>query len=300
MLGLAASHLNLYTADSAEHALAHRVKAIQLLNESLNNPCTSTAEGDARFGTIMALTFQSSCMPEGMNEFLSMVRGCHVVAATGTLHYDQSLFREFTSEGYMQSVKRLVGDHGVALEPDQEALFGEFLVSLRRLAPLCTSQLEAEFLDATERIAKTVKHRTDSFLTAFTGFTMQYDMINNAGQQDFAHFTNPTNYAGQIILLHFILIEFAIGELAMIGQVGERFGFRRRAALAWLDGFLNDLPEEYHIHVEWPLKYATVMMTKLTSPYHLSNIRPDPSTLFGRPPPTSLYQRSLQIGRLDA
>jgi len=157
MLGLAASHLNLYTANSAEHALAHRVKAIQLLNESLNNPCTSMAEGDARFGTIMALTFQSSCMPEGMNEFLSMVRGCHVVAATGTLHYEQSLFREFTSEGYTQSVKRLVVDHGVALEPDQEALFGEFFVSLRRLEPLCTSQLEAEFLAATERVAKTVE-----------------------------------------------------------------------------------------------------------------------------------------------
>jgi len=129
---------------------------------------------------------------------------------------------------------------------------------------------------------------------------MQYDMINAASQEDFAHFTNPTNYAGQIILIHFILIEFAIGELAMIGQVGERFGFRRRAALAWLDKFLDHLPEEYHVHVEWPLKYATIMMTGLTSPYHLSNIRPDPSTFFGRLPPTSIYQRPLQIGHLNA
>jgi len=157
MLGLAASHLNLYTGNSAEHALAHRVKAIQLLNESLNNPCTSTAEGDARFGTIMALTFQSSCMPEGMNEFLSMVRGCHVVAATGTLHYEQSLFRDFTSEGYTDSVKRLIGDYGVVMEPDQEILFDEFLVSLVRLAPLCGSQLEVDFLAATERTARIVK-----------------------------------------------------------------------------------------------------------------------------------------------
>ncbi|KAK1832458.1 hypothetical protein QBC39DRAFT_304895 [Podospora conica] len=297
MLGLAASHLNLYTADSAEHALAHRVKAIQLLNESLNTPCASTAEGDARFGTIMALTFQSSCMPEGMNEFLSMVRGCHVVAATGTLHYEQSLFREFTSEGYTQSVKRLVGDRGVAMDPDQEALFDEFLVSLRRLAPLCKSKLETEFLAATERVANMVKVST---VDTFTQFTLQYDMINAASQDDFTYFTNPINYAGQIILIHFILIEFAIGEIAMIGRIGERFGFRRRAALAWLDGFLNDLPEEYYIHVQWPLKYATVMMTGLTSPYHLSNIRPDPSTVFGRPPSTSIHQRPHQIGHTNA
>lgn len=160
MLGLAASHLNLYTGNSAEAALDHRVKAIKLLNESLNKPCTSMAEGDARFGTIMALTFQSSCMPEGMNEFLSMVRGCKVVAETGTLHYEQSLFREFTSEGYTQSVRRLIGDRGIPMKPDQEALFDEFLDSLRSLAPLCKRKLEAEFLAATERVAKLVKVST--------------------------------------------------------------------------------------------------------------------------------------------
>ena len=120
-------------------------------------------------------------------------------------------------------------------------------------------------------------------------------MINAASQEDFEHFTNPTNYIGQLILIHFILIEFAIGELAMIGQIGERFGFRRRAALSWLDGFLNGLPEEYHIHVEWPLKYATVMMTGLESPYQLSNIHPDPWTVFGHPSPTSIHQPPRQI-----
>lgn len=129
---------------------------------------------------------------------------------------------------------------------------------------------------------------------------MQYDMINKASQEDFAQFANPTNHAGQIILIHFVFIEFAIGELAMIGQLGERFGFRRRAALAWFDQLLNDLPDEYRMHVEWPLKYATIMMNGLTSPYPLSNIRPDPSTFFGRPPPTSISQRPLQIGHLDA
>ena len=157
MLGLAASHLNLYNGGCASQALAHRVKAIQLLNQSLSKPCTTAAEGDARFGAIMALTFQASCMPEGMNEFLSMVRGCRVIAETGMLSFDQSLFSSFSEEGYSESVRKLTGSSPVVLDPNQEALFDEFIVSLRALAPLCTSPLEIKFLATTERVVKMVK-----------------------------------------------------------------------------------------------------------------------------------------------
>ena len=157
MLGLAASHLNLYTGDCTQQALSHRVTAIQALNESLSQPCRSAAEGDARFGAIMALTFQASCMPEGMLEFLSMIRGCHIIGASGVLDFGNSLFREFTAEGYSDSVKRLIGPAGLVLESHEEALFDEFLVSLRSLAPLCSSPLEVRVLATTERISKLAK-----------------------------------------------------------------------------------------------------------------------------------------------
>jgi hypothetical protein len=157
MLGLAASHLSLYTGNDTGNALTHRVKAIAALNESLNHPCTSTAEGDARFGAIMALTFQASCMPEGMTEFLSMVRGCQVIAATGMLDFSKSLFQEFTEEGYSDSIQRLIGKGGLALKEHQARYFDEFFVSLRNLAPLCTSPLEIKFLAAAERVSKKVR-----------------------------------------------------------------------------------------------------------------------------------------------
>ena len=77
MLGLGASHISiLSTADYGKAALKHRVAAIKALNEHLSKPDLSMHEAEAAFGAIIALTFQSAYMPEGLMDFLTMVRGC--------------------------------------------------------------------------------------------------------------------------------------------------------------------------------------------------------------------------------
>jgi hypothetical protein len=157
MLGLAASHLDLYGGNCAAQALAHRVKAIQSLNQALSRPCSSAAEGDARFAAMITLTFQASCMPEGMTEFLSMARGIHVIANTATITHEGSLFYAFAQEGYPHSVRRLIGTPPVRLDAYWESLIDDFSQSLRALAPLCTSSLEVKFLAAIERIVKIAK-----------------------------------------------------------------------------------------------------------------------------------------------
>jgi hypothetical protein len=157
MLGLGASHLDIYVGNYSSHALAHRVKAIRSLQEALSTPPKSTAEGDARFAAIFALAFQASCMPDGMTEFLSMIKGCHLIASTSLLSYRDSLFWEFTQEGYGQSVRRAIGSAPIELDADQELLLDSFLESLRALAPLCTSPLEIKFLASTESVVKLAK-----------------------------------------------------------------------------------------------------------------------------------------------
>lgn len=157
MLGLGASHLDIYGANCSSQALAHRIKAIQSLNRALATPPASVAEGDARFAAMMALAFQASCMAEGMTEFLAMTKGCHVIANASMLLSEDSLFHAFTMEGYSDSVRRLIGTAPVALDADQEALLDEFLRSLRALAPLCTSPLEVKFLAATEHVVRVAR-----------------------------------------------------------------------------------------------------------------------------------------------
>lgn len=153
MLGLAASHLSLGTnADYTSQALTHRVYAIGSLNQALNTPCATKAEGDARFATTMALTFQASYMPEGMQEFLSMIRGCIVVSETAMPYFTESVFHIFSPERHEQSVYELNQEpshHGQNAE-----IFKDALISTRALGPLCRGVLEVRYLGIIERIIK--------------------------------------------------------------------------------------------------------------------------------------------------
>ncbi|KAK4147451.1 uncharacterized protein C8A04DRAFT_9004 [Dichotomopilus funicola] len=252
MLGLAASHLGIYGVQSSSEALTHRVKAINLLNQALGSPPRSTAEGDAQFAAMFALAFQASCMPDGMNEFIAMIKGCHVVGSTALITHPDSLFWSFTQEHYSDRIRLILGLGPVGLTPEQDALMDDFLDSLHALAPLCTSPLEVRFLASTESLVKTTKI---SAAEAVAQFPHHYAVINNATPEEFAPFVNPTHYPAQLLLIHFVLIEYAIGTFAL-GAAGERFAYREKSCVAWMAKLEADLPGEYRRYVEWPVEYV--------------------------------------------
>ena len=77
VLGLGATHLTVTGAgDHSKAALHHRVTAITALNERLPRAHLSQADADAAFGAMLSLTFQAAYMPDGMVDFLTMIRGC--------------------------------------------------------------------------------------------------------------------------------------------------------------------------------------------------------------------------------
>lgn len=153
MLGLAASHLSLCSGvNYSLQALRHRVRAIKSLNCALGRPCASQAEGDARFGAAMALTFQSSYMPDGMMEFLTMMRGCHVVAVTVMPSFEDSLFHTFSLEGHFGAVRRLVTARKT--NGQDERMVDGLLASLREVVKICEGPLEIRFLIAMERVVE--------------------------------------------------------------------------------------------------------------------------------------------------
>ncbi|KAH6843124.1 hypothetical protein B0I37DRAFT_314112 [Chaetomium sp. MPI-CAGE-AT-0009] len=252
MLGLAASHLGIYGANVSSHALSHRVKAITLLNQALSTPPKSTADADARFAAIFALAFQASCMPEGMTEFMSMIKGCHVIATTSMLEHPDSLFRVFTQDGYGESVRKILGTAPSVLTPKDQDLLSDFLKSLRALGPLCTSSLEVKFLASTERVVQTARV---SPTEAFASFSEHYGLVMHAPPEEFAPFVDPKHYPAQLLLIHFVLIEFAIGYVAL-GDVGRRFAFREKSCIAWMEQLAANLPDRYKKYAEWPMHYV--------------------------------------------
>lgn len=85
ILALAASHMGAVSStNAAESAIRHRILAVQSLNEALSVPPKSRNEQDARLAAALALTCQSSHIEDGLAEFLTMIRGCNLIAANDT------------------------------------------------------------------------------------------------------------------------------------------------------------------------------------------------------------------------
>lgn len=77
MIGLGASHLSLLTPTRyVQNALQHRVVAIKRLNEFLARGQHSASDTVAAFAAILVLTYQAAHMPDGLYDFLTMMRGC--------------------------------------------------------------------------------------------------------------------------------------------------------------------------------------------------------------------------------
>jgi len=80
VLGMAASHLELITgANLSDYAIHHRVLALKGSNEAISKTDRTGSDGDALLASCYLLTFQSSYMIDGMQEFLQMVRGCSLL-----------------------------------------------------------------------------------------------------------------------------------------------------------------------------------------------------------------------------
>lgn len=112
LLALGAQHLSTTTGTYSLAALHHRVAAITALNAALSAPRTTPAAADATLAAAIALTFQSTHMPEGMMDFLGMLRGWMVVQTTVVPEMEGSVFRGFTERGFVESLKATVGEQG--------------------------------------------------------------------------------------------------------------------------------------------------------------------------------------------
>jgi hypothetical protein len=140
MLGLGASHLGLIgPLDLQSEALSHRVEAIKSLNQALSVPSRSKAEADARFATFMVLTFQSTCMPDGLIDFLTMLRGCNLSGDLG----EDSKFSCFLQERHIETMNSLISDtEDLTLDTKS---FEDATASLALIRPLCGTDVEREY-----------------------------------------------------------------------------------------------------------------------------------------------------------
>ncbi|EJT80084.1 hypothetical protein GGTG_00089 [Gaeumannomyces tritici R3-111a-1] len=252
MLGLAASHLSLIAPAGFENqAISHRVAAIRLLNQALSTPCASSVEGDARFAAIMALTFQAAYMPEGgMMEFVSLIRGCNVVARS-TMVSRESIFHHWTEDGHIDTVRSMNAPEPEGVPSDHQTIEA-FLASLRQLAPDCRGSFELLWLGTIEKSLELAK---TSSLQGFTQTARAYQYFGAASSEDFEDFTNPENFTAQLLMLHFFLVEHFIG-CTVLGPVISSFLVRRKVNAAWVAGLGRDMPLECRQKFAWLQRFC--------------------------------------------
>jgi hypothetical protein len=80
-------------------------------------------------------------------------------------------------------------------------------------------------------------------------------LINHSTNEEFAPFIDPTYYPAQLLLIHFVLVEFAIGYIAL-GDVGRRFAYREKSCISWMNQLAAALPDGYKKYAEWPMNYV--------------------------------------------
>ncbi|KAL5382261.1 hypothetical protein DPSP01_006656 [Paraphaeosphaeria sporulosa] len=166
ILALAASHLDaVSSANVAEEAISHRILAVKALNEALSVPPKTRNERDARMAAALALAFQSSHLQDGLLEFLTMVRGCNLIALEGTLDTVDSAFHAFREDGHLATMRtRMCASQQNFVDRDDLDLAA---LSIHDIELLNMTDWERMFWDA---LIRTVENAYDRPIQAYTTF----------------------------------------------------------------------------------------------------------------------------------
>ncbi|KAF4959530.1 hypothetical protein FGADI_1597 [Fusarium gaditjirri] len=242
MLAVGASHLGLCNGtDYNSDAISHRIRAIKSLNSALSTPCQTKEEGDARYATLMALTWQSSYMADGMQEFLSMLRGCTIVSNSSTLQFEDSAFRMFSTEGHVQRVNDINNGFDMGLS-DYEAIDAG-IESMKAIAPLSQSTLEISLVATLQSVLEMSR---SSCVGAFGAICRAYQLLGGASDSDFLTISASDNHVAQIIIAHFFAIEYVLASIAL-APVSPSFPFRKTIVTAWILRVKEQVPSSYRI-----------------------------------------------------
>ncbi|ORY12225.1 hypothetical protein BCR34DRAFT_305270 [Clohesyomyces aquaticus] len=256
ILALAASHLDaVSTAHVAEEAISHRLLALKSLNEALSVPPKSRCERDARMAAALALAFQSSHLQDGLFEFLTMVRGCNLIAGDDAAMNADSAFNvggvpsvtlAFREDCHLQTMKdRLAASQLNAVDPDD---LNAAATSLRAVELLNLSDWERRFW---EILVKTVDNAYNKPVEAYTTFVLLYNTPSRWTHDEFQSFIDPNNSVAQILLAHFIAIQAILTPILVMERVGFQGVDAPTSVLGWIEGIYKNVPPHLRAYVQW-------------------------------------------------
>ncbi|KAH6647920.1 hypothetical protein BKA67DRAFT_694886 [Truncatella angustata] len=256
ILGLAATHLtNSANTDFSAQALNHRVIAIRLVNERLCDPIQDIAIGNAVYAALMCLTQQTLYMKDAMVEFLTIKRGCRIVGGSLLPSLEgEPAFKPYTSSGHAADMRKVIKKQG---EPVKDiALFDAFEDSVLQLEPLCTRDTEVNYHAELKNVINIARISSADAWETFTGLSLHTEQMN---EEEFASFVSPQNWTAQLLLVHFFLVDFLLGEFVIRPNHSAFRRTRKKVILSWIDNIDQGLPTNHAKYMSWPRSFCSLL-----------------------------------------
>ncbi|KAI0025732.1 hypothetical protein F4780DRAFT_789264 [Xylariomycetidae sp. FL0641] len=249
ILGLAASDLRSEDPSFVAPAMAHRLKAIKSIKESIGNISSSNAdeEGNALMATCYALVFQSVSLDDGMAEFMTFARGIAIVGAQLRVRNAKPLFSNLRPEDHMEVVRSRLG----APPPTPREWRDMAVAGLQTLRALCAHPVEVEHC----RLLSQVAHALDaSSLQAYETIAKHHEWWMQLPHASFQRLIDPGHAVAQLLAAHWAALSLALAPVLETGYRRRR-GARGTAAAAatrWLPHVNRQIAADLRAYNAWP------------------------------------------------
>lgn len=247
ILALAASHLDaISSANVGAEALSHRVIAVRSLNEALSHPAQSRSECDARMAAALALAFQSSHLQDGLAEFLTMIRGCNIIAGKDQLMNPDSAFHAFREAGHVATMQNRLSN--ASQFPVDTNDLDDATASIKAVETLPLTDWEEAFHNV---IVRTLEFAYNYPVQAYTTFVTLYNLPSRWTHDQFQSFINPHNSTSQILLAHFIAVQAILSPILSFERMGFQGVNAPTALLSWIENIYRTVPDCFRPYLEW-------------------------------------------------
>lgn len=203
----------------------------------------------------MALAFQSSHLQDGLLEFLTMVRGCNLIAMEEEPFFgrnqQESAFSAFREDNHLATMQARVNESGVNTINHDD--LDQARASLRIVQTLNMTEWERHFFDI---LVRTIENAYERPVETYTTFVMLYNLPSRMSHDEFQSFVDPGNDVAQILLAHFIGVQFLLTPILMLERVGFQGINAPTAVLSWIEGIYFNVSLGLRHYVRWPMQMA--------------------------------------------
>jgi hypothetical protein len=250
LLAQGASHLTRLSpaTDFSRAAMVHRGQAIKGLNQALAKPGRREyGELDAMLATCYALTFQASYVRDGMADFITMVRGCKLIAE----HIQKGKHETAFNLDPMTHVRIMSTRLNDAPALDH-ALLNSGLLSVQALTPLLQTATDMQFHAAIQSIFCTLQK---SSKIGYFNFMAIYGVLSEMSHEQFNVFVDLRNIPSQLLMAHFVCL-----QMIMVPLTREEWPQRANAGksklllgmVEWGESICQRTPSALKLYTDWP------------------------------------------------